>query len=271
MMSDQSDNLTNILMRYGLTSQEADIYIHLSQNPSLTALQISRALHLSRTKVYRLLDKLAITGLVRQQIDSRGLKFSAASPEALFPLVSSKEAEVSSLRQNLPQLVSQVSALQASVSSSSRVMVYHGVSGLTQVNYNLTHADGLIRVYEVEHLSDFIPQETAEDIRRKLVQSQITTHDLTNKTSFPDFTQVTEMIENFSQFRHIDPKMLKISFEALIYNNVYATYSYTGNEIFCIEIHNPELAAMQKQIFDFIWEQAKPLKFTSPHGAARLT
>jgi len=57
---------------------------------------------------------------------------------------------------------------------------------------------------------------------------------------------------------------------ALIYNDVYATYFYKSNKIFCIEIHNQELAAMQKQLFDFIWEEAEIMEFIDERGGARV-
>ena len=150
------------------------------------------------------------------------------------------------------------------------MLYYRGVEGLKQVSYNALKAEKILRVYEVEHISDFLPQEFSEYFRREAVKRGIMTHDLTNKKSFPEFTNVTEMIRNYSQFRYIDPQKLTISFEVLIYNDVYATYSYKEEEIFCVEIYSQELARMQKQIFDFIWPEATPLKFTSDRGAASI-
>ena len=78
------------------------------------------------------------------------------------------------------------------------------------------------------------------------------------------------MIEQFSQYRYIDPKKLTIEFEVLIYNNVYATYTYHNDAIFAVEIYNSQLAAMQKQLFDFVWNQAQPMRFIDARGATEL-
>ena len=59
-----------------------------------------------------------------------------------------------------------------------------------------------------------------------------------------------------------------MDFEVLMYNDTYAMYSYENNEIFGVEIINPKLAAMQKQIFDFMWRHSRRMKMVSEGGAA---
>ena len=152
----------------------------------------------------------------------------------------------------------------------SKVLYYEGLDGLEQVSYNIVHADGILRVFEMEHLDSFLSFEFSESIRHKLVENNIFTRDLTNKKQFPGFTDVSDLVAQYSEFRYISADKLKINFEVLIYNDVYATYTYKDKKIFCVEIYNEQLAAMQKQIFDFIWAQAKPMKFTDKRGAARL-
>ena len=84
------------------------------------------------------------------------------------------------------------------------------------------------------------------------------------------FTDVKELIEKYDKFRYVSPTDLKINFEVLIYNDVYATYTYKGDEIFCVEIYNPQLAEMQKQLFDFIWSGAKKMQFVDERGGAEV-
>lgn len=268
-MSDQTDNYLK-LKPFGLSDDEAKLYLLLVEKGFTTALTLSRLLKLARTKVYRLLDKLVEKQLVEQKITDRGMQFGATDPERLNQLFGEKQQEVETMKRTLPDLLSTISQLSQSHTSPSKVLYYKGIEGLKQVNYNLTRAKDLLRVYEVEHMSDYLPKDFSEDIRQKFVDKGIVTHDLTNKKSFPDFTTVTKMITDYSEFRYISPKLLKIDFEAIIYNDVYATYTYKGNEIFCVEIYNATLANMQKQIYDFIWKQATPLKFKTPNGAAAL-
>jgi hypothetical protein len=160
--------------------------------------------------------------------------------------------------------------MSAAQQTDSKVLYYEGVEGLKQVSYNITKAQDSVRVFEMAHLSQFLPIAFAESIREKLVEHKITTLDLTNHKHLSGFTDITEMIERYSHYRYIDPKKLTIEFEVLIYNDVYATYTYQNETIFAVEIYNRELAAMQKQLFDFVWNQAQPMQFTDKRGAVSL-
>lgn len=268
-MSDISDNYL-ALKRFGLSENEAKLFLFLVERGFVTALFMSRELHIARTKIYRLLDKLLEKGLVIQKLEDRGMQFGPTSLTKFQEILQSKESEVSLIKQSLPELLTQLHQLSQTNTSSSKVLYYKGIEGLKQITYNMTQAKDLVRVYEVEHLSDFLPKDFSEDMRKRLVANKTMTHDLTNKKSFGDFTEVTEMIESYSKFRYIDPSLLTIQFESLIYDDIYTTYTYKDGEIFCIEIHNPHLAQMQKQIYDFIWNQAQPMQFTSLKGAARI-
>lgn len=268
-MSDQTDNIASLLTPYGLSSEEAKIYLYLLQNGPSSALELSRNLHTARTKVYRLLDKLIARELVAQQLSSRGLKFIASHPQKFSQVLEAKKHEIEALNTSLPVLIKNLEQIYHP-QQGSKVIYYEGIDGLEQVSWNITHADKLLRVFEMEHLSDFLPKDFSENIRKKLVENKITTYDLTNKKSFPAYTNVTEMVEKYSQYRYVDPKKLKIEFETLIYNNVYCTYTYKEEKIFIVEIYNDHLANMQKSIYDFIWSEAHPMKYLDPRGSATI-
>jgi len=269
-MSDQTDNLINLVKPYGLSDEEGNIYVFLLQRESATALTLSRSLHLGRTKVYRLLDKLKTKQLIEVRFDERGMSFAATHPAKFQQLVTSKESEIAALKASLPSLINQLTKLTQLAQDNSKVLYYEGWDGLKQVSYNLTRAVGVVRVFEMVHLSEFLPETFSEQIRQECVDAEISFRDLTNQTSQTDFTQVTDLIKHFSKVRYIDPLLIKINFEVLIYNDVYTTYTYKDKKVFCVEIYNPQLAEMQKQVFDFIWAQASPLEYTGLHGAAKL-
>lgn len=271
LMSDQTDILISQVNRYGLSDDEGRIYVFLLHNGFSTALHMSRKLRIGRTKVYRLLDVLKKKQFVEFRVDDHGMQFGAVQPSRFQRIISEKELEIHELKTSLPDFIAQLQKFSSQNQEKSKVLYYEGIEGLKQVSYNITRAKGELRVFEMEHLSDFLPMEFSEQIRCELVEQHIHTKDLTNRTSFPGFTNVKEMIENYSEYRCIDPQRLKIRFEVLIYNDVYATYTYKNDHIFCVEIYNDHLAEMQKQLFDFIWTQAVPMQFVDVRGAAVLS
>ena len=82
-MSDQTDTITSQLSRLGLTDEEARIYLYMAEKQAVTALEMSKYLHIGRTKVYRILDKLYSVGLTEQRLGPRGYLFEIKSPDFL--------------------------------------------------------------------------------------------------------------------------------------------------------------------------------------------
>lgn len=266
-MSDQTDIVTRTLTAFGLAPEEAKIYLHLLENGNLSALQISRNMKMARTRVYRLLDKLEKKGLVTQKFDTLGLKFTAAPYNQLELLLAERQSELDKLKRTMPTLFFQLAGLPKE--SGSKVLYHHGVDGLKHVTWNSTRAREL-RIYEVsESMTAFLPQEFSEKVRAEFAQNKTKISQLTNLKNIGYTTDVAEAIRYWTP-KYISPEALAIKSEVLIYNDVTALYHYQNKDIFCIEIENSDLATMQKQLFDFIWLHAQPMKKIGQHGEAKL-
>lgn len=269
-MSEQSDKVINSLVAYGLTSDEAQVYLELLGNETLSALQISRNIHMGRTKVYRIIDKLINKELVVQKPSDLGLTFIADPPSQLDILLSKKEGEIKSLRTNLPNLIKNLDTHIQPGSKSSQVLFYRGEKGLSQVNWHLLRAKKEFLSYEVDNAEAYLTKQESEELRRKLVEKKISIRSLTNLTRFDAFTQVPGMI-NLWQAGHIDKETLNISADIFIYNNVYTVVNYLSKkDIFCVEIYNENLANMQRQLFEVLWESAKKFKMLNSFGSAQV-
>jgi len=269
-MSENVDTITSLFSQFGLTDQESQIYLAILGGRGDTALAISREIGLARTKVYRLLDNLLAQKLVVTRVGERGMRFVATPPDQLDFLLFDRQHELDKLRAILPTLQSQLSSLRGST-PKSQVLYYHGVDGLKQVTYNSLRAKGELLTYELETLNSFMDKAEAEKLRARFVENKIHIRTLTNTTHLDPWTNVTEMVKHYWEIRHLDPAGNPFQFEILIYNDVYCMYRYTGDDIFCVEIHSAELAAMQRQIFHYLWSLAKPLKILDDHGAATIS
>ena len=269
-MSEQTDKLLSNLEPYGLSSEESKVYLELLENSTLSALQLSRNLHLGRTKVYRILDKLISKELVVQKLKDSGLTFIANSPSQLELLLTKKEGELATLRANLPKIVEQLETQSQSGMQGSQTLYYRGTKGLSQVNWNLARARGEFLSYEVDNAEAYLPKQEAESLRAKLVEKQIKIRTMTNITHFDQFTDVSGLTD-FWTVKHIDKTALHIKTDIFIYNNVYAVVNYLSKkDIFCVEIYNQNLADMQRQLFEYLWSGANKFKILDSHGTARL-
>ncbi|MDR3125642.1 MAG: HTH domain-containing protein [Candidatus Nomurabacteria bacterium] len=257
---------------YGLGENESKIYMFLLAQPGeLSVVQIAKELRLGRTPVYNALDKLENKGLTAKIMAENGYNYTANSPDNLEEYWRRRERKVQRLGAKLPDVVSALDGLATGSGHRSKTKYYTGRDGLEQITYNSLRAKNDLYIYEVAtNMTNFVNKNTAEKFRQILVEREITTHQLTNYTQIEAFTEVERMITDFWDIRHIDPKILKIQFEMLIYNDVCALYSVSGRDIFGVEIHNANLAAMQKQIFSAIQRLAKPMKKIGLNGEAKV-
>ena len=258
-MFDKVDNLVSILMGFGLSQDEVMIYLVLWKKGDLSALNISRETKLSRTKVYRLLDKLIEKGLVSQRVGDWGMKFVASDPMQLEIIVKRQEDKVKLLREQVEGLIEKLRAQVKEGKGNSKVLFYEGVKGLERVNFNLLRAKGEFLSMEVDSANMYLPQKVAEELRRSLVEKRIRNRLLTNKKELSGFTNIKEYLE-LVEARWIEKEKLRVRGDVFIYNEVVAMCNYIKGEVFCVEIYNPNLAAMQREMFESVWQGAERIK-----------
>lgn len=253
--------LLNFLKRLGLTDEEAATYTYLVENGDSSVLAISRGLSTGRTKLYPLLANLEDKQLIAASKRRYGTTYAALPLDSLDYLVKESERESELLRSFLPTAKSNLEDLASNVAGGTKVYQFTGPEGLKQANYNLTKAKGEYRVLEAAPLQEHysISKHYADKLRQIWVDKGIRSYDLTNDPNWsvegnnPNYADL-------SAARYIDPEVFTIEFETFIYNDVVTLLNYEADDVLCLEIHSPALAKQQKQIYELLWCQAKPIK-----------
>ncbi len=268
----EQQHVINLLEQLGLTNEQAKIFLILFENGHKTVPQLAKITNWGRNKIYRIVSELQKLNLVTEKPKSFGTSYVALGLNELKSLVTKKQKQYEKAQNSLKELVKTLPYLKSASNVASTVIHYKGIDGLKQVNWNLVHAKDMYRVYEVSRLSDYLEKDFAEKLRLEWLRRKIRARDLTNDKEIPDHTNVVEYTTKLSEYRYIDPKILKIDTEIYIYNDIvaileYDSLKYDPNSIFCVEIHNQALANFQKQIYDIIWNMAKSMKIISKNGA----
>jgi len=250
--------VVSYLERLGLNTEQAGIYLFLLQHGPSTVLTISRGIQSGRTKLYPLLEELAQKQLITIHERHYGTSYEAQPPTTLEFLVTEHERRTENLRSNLPAALHFLQDIQHQAPTTSRIAEYRGIDGLKQMNFNLTKAEGEYRVFELAGLDKLLGKYFAEKMRELTRAKGTRTFDLTNNPNRANEPGVVG--DPLAKTRYIDPKVFNIQFETSIYNNCVGLLSYDQEDIFGVEIYNDKLAAQQKQLFDLVWFQAKPLK-----------
>ncbi len=260
MDNTHAKKLVGYLKQLGLNAEQSKVYLYLAEHGQSSVLDISRGLKSGRTKLYPLLDELSKRQLVRVHERHYGTTYETSGPDALDFLVAEQETKAAALRGALPAALAELDLLRSHSPSGSRVVEYHGLDGIKQMNFNLTRADKEFRVFELAHLNDHqgIPSYFADKLRQTWADKKIISYDLTNNPHWNMRTKVQDY-DKFSRNRYIDPKVFAIKFETFIYNNCVALLNYEKDDIFGVEIYNTALAEQQKQLFDLLWKMAKEI------------
>ena len=250
--------VVSYLKQLGLNEEQAHAYLYLLEHGPQTVLSLSRGLTTGRTKLYPLLEDLALKQLITVHERHYGTSYEAQPPEVLEFLITEKERRVESLRRNLPSIQHTLAAVKLTSPSTSKVIEYRGIDGLKQMNWNLTRATKEFRVIELESLSGRLGSHFAEKLRRVWAEKNIASFDLTNNPDWRLKTDVAQY-EKRTHARYISPEMFTVEFETYIYNNCVALLSYEQDDIFGVEIYNEKLAQQQVQLFNLLWKQADKL------------
>lgn len=247
------------LKMLGLDEKEVKIYLALIKAGLSTPLELSRATDLNRTTIYRVLELLKKYNLAEEVIDQFSTKVKATDPEKLKSIIARKQAELDRLRSTIPGLITQLNETKNQSFSPTRVIYYRGKSGLQQLLWNTLEAAGKTEVVGYGYLNwnDGVGKSFAEKLREEYIIRKVYSKEIENTVDEKrTYTEVAGY-NQFYQARYLPKSKLAINHDSYIYNDVFAFYHIFKDEYFGVEVHNPEIAKTQRQIFNLLWRLAK--------------
>lgn len=246
-------------MKLGLETEIADIYLALHARGPQTISELSRSAGVERTRIYRLIDQLMDSGLIEVESHYKRGVLKAAPIANLRILISKREQELQSLQDEL-LMVEQVLGRNQLASPATRVQFYHGPEGAKQMLWNETRAKSEIVgiIYEViqtktgnKFFERWVERCNQADLRfRGIVGERF-------QDSY-DAWYAAHTNERLAHWdgRYISPDVFPVTHSMFVYDDVTAYFNWKDDEIFGIEIYNREIAAMQRRLFELLWEKA---------------
>lgn len=119
-------SLTNILKNWGLSENEAKVYLAALELGQATVISLARKSLVKRTTIYTVIEELKAKGLVTETKKGTKTYFVAEDPEKLKEL---EEERLKDLEQSLPELKSIFNLMPG----KPKVKFYEGVAGLKAV------------------------------------------------------------------------------------------------------------------------------------------
>ena len=269
-MSLSKDKIIDKLLNFGLEEEESSIYLRLLSDSPKSVLELSRELKLGRNVVYRYLEKLADKNLIKNVKSSSGLKVAAGSHKQLEKIIEDKETELKEIKASVTDLFGSLAEI-ASAREQGTIKYYSGNEGMLQITLNSLQARREILLYAIGPLETFMSHDTAEKIRRRFVENEIITKQITNKKEVKRWTDVIEQVRHYWEPRYVSPDLLSVDYEFIIYNDVVAMYTVDENgQLWGLEVESKPLAYMQRQLFNYVWANAAKMKIINNSGHAKV-
>lgn len=252
-----------VLEKLGLTPNESLVYRHLLASQVLqTAQELILALSIDKVSVYRALKSLEQQNLINVTGEARNHKYRVSPTKNLLDKYNSKVHELSSLRDQLEDLVNSAANEQSEHYQRHNIQVYKGLEGYKTWNAErLKRGGSLNREFgSRKFLGELFGDDNA---RRKYMLGYITAR-VKKGIYLRSLTMLPAELEDFDK---TDPallkekRLIKLSEELVLIMSVFGDsfgfYTKQGGEYLGVIISDPLLAKMIATVFDALWEQGE--------------
>lgn len=238
------------LLKLGLSSEEAKVYLACLEINGGPVSVISRKAEVNRVSCYHTIDNLIKKRLL-SQYNRNGVKcFAPEPPEKLEDLAKEKVNIAHSL---LPELKS----LASTVGFKPRIRFYEGQDGVERVFTESLSAKGEILGYtNLQQVTEFIP-EFFKDYTEKRLKKGIKTRYLS-----PNVVESVHCLDPFLPEKY-NPNLIEILLvnsdqfpfenEILIFGNEVGVVSLNPDEMLGLIVESATFAKTMKAVFDLAW------------------
>ncbi len=242
---------TDILKQFGLSDNEAKVYLALLELGKATILEIARKSQVKRTTIYALIGELKEKGLATET--KKGVKtyFLAESPDNLLAF---SEKRHKMLEQALPELKS----IYNVGGEKPKVRFYEGKDGYSTVYKNILKDEPkeLLVIASYENWLKHIDWEFEEEWTKERIAMGIKLRWLDFKTKKVE-ERAKEGKEGSREIRFL-PKDFPFTSNMFIYEGKIIIMSGRAKEFMAVVVENSEFSQMFKQLFEMLWGNQKP-------------
>ena len=248
--------LKKYLIDLGLEAEEASLYMALIEKGGGTPLSLSRQTGINRTRVYRLLERMAVKKLIAQEVGEHTTLVTPAPIDQLQEILLAKQNKVAELSKKWSEAASTLEQSILETKAETKVKFYHGKTGIEQMVWNVLKAKDGIVGYTFRDLSHFVGEKFMTEFSEEFKRRNLKMRDIHGDeylSSKPIDNNWGDKIDS----RYLPREVLAIPHQMEIYDDVVTFYSWNEGEVWGTEIHNPKVAQMQRQLFEMAWEKAK--------------
>jgi DNA-binding response OmpR family regulator len=251
------------LAEFGLTKNQAKIYIALVTLGVASASEIAATSRIRREEVYRLIPELEKRGIITKKLKAPR-KYSATNPEPAIQILTNikltvMKEQVEKLDQTKEKLVSKLKAIELPVEKedSSIEVIRQQEQGLLKLTDMINNAKQQIdAIASLEALKIAYVNRPKEPVDRvlKSVRLRIVTETCEPDAFIREIMQISEKNNQLIEFRQIE----KVPFNLLIVDNEEAMWGETelkNKDTSFLWTNDPTQICILKESFESLWQK----------------
>lgn len=256
-------DISNQLQRFGLSENQALLYLLLVQNQKLRIQDLVNLSQMPRSSVYESLKGLLEKGLAHEVIEDTYKVIQPQPVSSLRHILDEKIDELQSLTNDIDKL-DQIITVRPQTLASTTVRYYKGLAGARQLFWNTLKTHSTVYVYSAFGRSQFVGKKFYMDFVRESAERQIDEQVLINPTDralgFIERDTGSPLARTkVKQIRCLSEDQIVVSGETFIYDNVYAQVYLDTGEINGFEIESSQFTTTQRSLFETLWGMATPV------------
>jgi len=241
-----------LLQRVGLSRVEAKIYLALLKSGPTSIRQLAAATKVNRGTVYESIKNLVNTGLVSVKAVGSRSKYSAESPEKIQQIISERQRELKAVESQAMDMMPGLLAYSKATAEEPKVKFYEGDEGVANILRDVLATAGrldkkeyyvyssrALRQYLYRRFPNFTSQRIHDGIFAKVIGI--------GTGGDPAELSERKIIE--------DDSYETSSSYNIIYGDKVAMISVSSDLTpYGVVIEEPGVAAMQRLLFNRLWE-----------------
>lgn len=248
---DNNMNINNIIEQTGLNQKESVIYLATLELGIATASQITQKTGIHRTYFYDIIKGLVKKGFIKQSKKDKKTIFIAESPNKILEM---QERKLNEFKKIIPEL----NAINNLTTKKPKVYYYNGQAGMEEIN------NDTIMGNESE-LVGFTTPRFINSHEKKLSNEYIAKRKSAGKMVRVIGEMSNEIMEvkkrddqELRETRILPVDLFHSEIEIIIGNDKVYIVNYKDE--FGMIIEDKEIAKVQKQIFEIIWNGGKIIR-----------
>jgi sugar-specific transcriptional regulator TrmB len=250
-----------LLGEAGLSKNASAVYLYLLRSGERAGTEIYSDTQMDKSSCYRAIKELVELGLVSTNGETRNQTFCAYSPNRLIDIVRIEQDRLVETKHELELFSKSMDSYISESYKSKNVTVLEGPSGyLRYMEARLEKPGSIIRDIttiesELGHHEDYltwIQGHIKERVKRKI---SIRVLYGSTDTIVPVNTTIPNELKEARQL----PSPLSIRANISTFASTMGIYRQTGKDFLGILIRDPIVTEMQNSIYDYLWNQGKPI------------